>query len=290
MIKLFWNTHNQSKFSENNKESTSYIWGTYHKKNSDKWIYEILKKVKYSLIDNEKDLKSNDILIIVDSSIENKIKKYNELKLICSKIFLFHLGDETGIFDFSQVYKNCNYVWRTFCSNKYFSNDKVQCIPIGYKSGISSKSSQNRKYKWSFIGTPHKSSRHDLLYQFSHIKEFYSYKTEKFNVKPIPVEEMSKILSFTEFLPCPNGFVHPETYRLYEALECGCIPIVENAYKYYERLFPGNPFVKVDKWIEATPIMKGWSNEQISIKRNECINWWNKYKIEMQEFIKNKIV
>ena len=290
MIKLFWNTHNQPKFSENNKDSNNYIWGIYHKENSDKWIYEILKKVKYSIIDNEKDLESDDILIIVDSSIENKIKKYNELKLICSKIFLFHLGDEAGILDFSPVYKNCNYVWRAFCSNKYFNNQQVKCIPIGYKSGISKKSVQNRKYKWAFIGTPHKSSRHDLLYQFSHINKFYSYKTERFNLKPISVVEMSKILSSTEFLPCPNGFVHPETYRLYEALQCDCIPIVENAYKYYERLFPGNPFIKVDKWIEAAPIMKGWSNEQIRSKQNECINWWNKYKIEMQEFIKNKII
>ena len=290
MIKLFWNTHNQPKLSENNKDSTNYIWGAYHKKNSDEWIYEILKKVKYSIIDNEQDLETDDILIIVDSSIENKIKKYNELKIICSKIFLFHLGDETGILDYSPVYKNCDYVWRTFCSNKYFSNEQVKCIPIGYKSGISSKSLQNRKYKWAFIGTAHKSSRHDLLYHFSHIKKFYSYKTEKFNLKLIPVKEMSKILSLTEFLPCPNGFVHPETYRLYEALECGCIPIVENAYKYYERLFPGNPFIKIDKWIEAVPTIKGWSNEQISSKRNECVNWWNKYKNEMQEFIKNKIV
>ena len=197
MIKLFWNTHNQNKLSENDKDSANYIWGVYHKKNSDKWIYEILKKVKYTIIDNEKDLESDDILIIVDSSIENKIKKYNQLKLICSKIFLFHLGDETGILDFSPVYKNCDYVWRTFCSNKYFSNGQVKCIPIGYKSGISSKSTQNRKYKWAFIGTPHKSSRHDLLYQLSHIKEFYSYKTEKFNLNPISAEKMSKILSST---------------------------------------------------------------------------------------------
>ena len=124
MIKLFWNTHNLKKTVTidnkiKKKEAIDYKWGIYHKENSDKWIYEILKKVKYSIIDDEKDLESDDVLIIVDSSIENKIKKYNELKLICSKIFLFHLGDETGILDFSPVYKNCNYVWRTFCSNKY---------------------------------------------------------------------------------------------------------------------------------------------------------------------------
>ena len=55
---------------------------------------------------------------------------------------------------------------------------------------------------------------------------------------------MRKILSSTEFIPCPNGFFHPETYRVYEALECECIPIVENAFKYYDRLFPNNPFIK----------------------------------------------
>ena len=289
MIKLFWNTHNQSQFSEKKEKSTDYIWGAYHKRNSDKWIYEILKKTKYTIIKNENELESGDTLIIIDSSIENKIKQYEKFKLICSNIFLFHLGDESGMLDFSPVYKNCNYVWRTFCSNKYFTNEKIKCIPIGYKSGITDKLVQKRNYKWAFIGTPHKSSRHDLLHQFSHIKEFYTYKTQKFNVKPISVEEMNKILSSTDFIPCPNGFVHPETYRLYEALECGCIPIVENAYKYYDRLFPGNPFIKIDKWKDAVPMIQNWNTEQINTKRKECITWWNKYKSEIQEFVQNKI-
>ena len=34
------------------------------------------------------------------------------------------------------VYDNCNYVLRPFCSSKYFNNEKVKCIPIGYKSGV----------------------------------------------------------------------------------------------------------------------------------------------------------
>jgi len=100
---------------------------------------------------------------------------------------------------------------------------------------------------------------------------------------------MSEALSSTEFLPCPNGFFHPETYRLYEALECGCIPIVENAYKYYDRLFPENPFLKVDKWYDAKSILTGWDNEQIGKKRNECSNWWNQQKEKIQDDIKDKI-
>ena len=59
MIKLFWNTHNQKKPNSpdkkiREKEELDYGWGQYHKKNSDKWIYEILKEVKYDIIDSEK--------------------------------------------------------------------------------------------------------------------------------------------------------------------------------------------------------------------------------------------
>ena len=295
MIKLFWNTHNQRKSNSDDKkikkkEEMDYEWGLYHKTNSDKWIYEILKKVKYNIIENETNLEKEDTLIIVDSSVEKKTELYTKLKLICSKIFLLHLGDESGEYDSSTVYENCNHIWRTFCSNKYFENSKVKCIPIGYKSGVLNKQKNNRKYKWAFTGTPHKSSRHDLLFQFSGIEPFFCHKTQKFDQKIISVDEMSEVLSLTEFIPCPNGFFHPETYRVYEALECGCIPIVEKAYKYYDRLFPTNPFLKVDMWAEAKPIIKGWGNDQIKLKRDECRIWWSNLKNELQKSIKDKVI
>ena len=294
MIKLFWNTHNQKKSKTNDKklikeEEQDYGWGIYHKKNSDKWIYEILKKVKYTIVQSIINLEKDDTLIIVDSSVGKKNDLYSKLKLICSRIFLFHLGDEAGSHNVSQIYNSCTYIWRTFCSNKYFNNSKVKCIPIGYKSGVLNKKINTRKYKWAFTGTPHKTSRHDLLFQFSDIKPFFCHKTQQFDKKIISVDEMSKVLSATEFLPCPNGFVHPETYRLYEALECGCIPIVETAYNYYDRLFPNNPFIKINKWSDARYIIKGWNNSQIELKKEECQTWWNECKIEIKDFIKRKI-
>ena len=297
MIKLFWNTHNQTKINTKEKDQKiiqkldrDHIWGEYHKKNSNLWIYEILKKVKYNTIEHETELEKDDVLIIVDSSIEEKNELYTKLKLICSKVFLFHLGDESGHYDLSPIYEKCNYVWRTFCSNKYFVSDNIRCLPIGYKTGVLDKQKKNRKYKWAFVGTPHKSSRHDLLFQFSEIQPSFCYKTEKFDRKIISADEMSEALSLTEFMPCPNGFVHPETYRLYEALECGCIPIVETTYQYYDRLFPNNPFIKVNKWSDAKPIIKGWEKDQIQQKKKECEIWWVKHKDDIQNFIKNKII
>jgi len=289
MIKLFWNTHNQRNNPED-KEDRDLIWGEYHRDYSNKWIHEILNKIQFKSIKNEKELDNNDTLIIVDSSVEKKVAFYTKLKLLCSKIFLIHLGDETGIYDLYPIYNNCNHVWRTFCSGRYFNNKKVDCFPIGYKAGVETNiNSKERKYKWAFIGTPHKSSRHDLLFQLSNIQPSFSYKTKKFNKKILNVKEMTGILSQTEFIPCPNGFVHPETYRVYEALECGCIPIVENAYNYYDRLFPNNPFIKIDKWKDAKEIINRWTKNQIKKKREECELWWLKYKENIQESVKIKL-
>ena len=292
MIKLLWNTHNPTKLNPTIPKSevaVNIAWGNYHKKNSDKWIFEILNKVKFKLIDNINEIENEDILIIVDSSIETKIDFYNKLNLLCSKIFLIHLGDEPGLHNFSNIYNNCKYIWRTFCSSKYFDNDRVSCLPIGYKSGTFFDKKKINIYKWTFIGTPHRSSRHDILFQLSEIKPSFVHKTSKFNEKIIEVEKMREILSSTEFVPCPNGFFHPETYRLYEALECESIPIVENAFRYYDRLFPGNPFIKVDRWIEAKEIIQKWSVDQIKEKRVECKNWWENYKNQLQENILNKV-
>jgi len=293
MIKLLWNTHNQNKYNpkeHDQKDLADYNWGIYHKKNSDQWIFNILSKVTFESINSERDLKKGDVLILVDSSVEKKGELYIKLRSLCSKMFLIHLGDESGSNDLTSIYNNFNFVWRSFCLNKFFNNKSVSCLPIGYKSGVSYRKQENeKKYKWAFIGTPHRSSRHDILFQFSDLKPAFCHKTSKFNVKIIDVDQMSKILSSTDFIPCPNGFFHPETYRVYEALECECIPIVENAFKYYDRLFPQNPFLKIDKWIDAKPIINGWSRNQINRKREECKLWWNNYKIQLQKNILNKI-
>ena len=73
------------------------------KKNYISWL---LKKIEYKIIENEQNVEKSDILIVVDSNPEKKIQLYNKLKLNCSKIFLLHLGDESGAHNLPQVYKN----------------------------------------------------------------------------------------------------------------------------------------------------------------------------------------
>jgi hypothetical protein len=56
MIKLLWNTHkltNNQINQNDSQDATNYVWwGAYHKKNSDKWIFEILENIQYKLIED----------------------------------------------------------------------------------------------------------------------------------------------------------------------------------------------------------------------------------------------
>ena len=148
MIKLFWNTQNQIPPTSKNsydENVINYNWGIYHKKNSDKWIYYILDKIKFEIIQKGTDINNGDSLVIIDSSVEKKKEFYTKLRLICSKIFLIHLGDESNRYDPSQIYNNCDFIWRAFCSNRYFNKEKISCLPIGYKSGVMFKDSNKKK-------------------------------------------------------------------------------------------------------------------------------------------------
>ena len=79
MIKLLWNTQNQivpkpsdSKYKE---LSRNHIWGVYHKNNSEKWILEVLNKIKFKKITNENEIDNDNEKDIQSSKSKPKRKK-----------------------------------------------------------------------------------------------------------------------------------------------------------------------------------------------------------------------
>ena len=287
MIKLLWNT------SRHQDDAFELTWGKYHEESSKDWIFFLLQDVKYTLINDEKELNKEDILIIVDSGIHFKEHFYQTVKKQAKKIFLFHINDEHLDKRTKPIYEYFDYIWRTCCSPAYFLNDKVKCIPPGFKSGFKQKLDINKKreFKWCFFGTQHKSSRQDMNFQLGEIKPNFINKIDKFadKKKSLTANEMEKIFLNTNFAPCPAGFFHPESYRIYEALQCGAIPIVESVYNYFDNIYPNNPMIKIKRWTEAKEIVDNWSDDKILIKRKECFKWWSEYLLEHKNFIYKKI-
>ncbi len=87
--------------------------------------------------------------------------------------------------------------------------------------------------------------------------------------------------------PCPSGPATPDSFRLYEALEAGCVPLADmtapGAYPergYWDMVLPGAPFEQVAYWHEVekyiAAALHGWPR-----KAAECQAWWVRHKRRM---------
>ena len=283
-MKLLWNT---------NKNINSF-WGNYHFINSTSWIYTIIEQTKYEIIDHVNKIDEKDQLIIIDSQLSIKKELYEKLSKKCSSIYLIHLGDEGGTEDTNLVYNYCKHVWRTFGLPKYFNNEKITCIPIGYKSrpNFQNKEIIKRKFLWSFMGTIHGASRYDLIHQNQNLKPNFINKTSSFaSGESLDSEKYYEILYDSIFIMVPHGYIHPESYRLYETLEAGCVPIIENPHNFYDNFLPKNPLIKINLWKESSEIIKKLFNDKNKLKEksNEINLWWKNYKKNLQNQFKSKI-
>ena len=89
------------------------------------------------------------------------------------------------------------------------------------------------------MGTIHGASRFDLIHQNKNIKPNFINITKKFGGEnTMSSKDYYNVLNNCCFSLVPHGYLHPETYRLYESLECGSIPIIENPYNFFNNFLP----------------------------------------------------
>jgi len=287
-MKLLWNTNKNLPVGSNLGEERTIFWGNYHFVNSYPWILNLLSKLEIEIINDTQNLNENESLIIVDHMISTKESFYFDLSNKVKKIFLIHLGDEGGAEKKDLVYSLCEHIWRTFSLPMFKNFKNVTSIPIGYKCDpIKDKINiLKRNYKWSFLGTTHGSSRYDLLNKHKNIMPNFINLTEDFSgKKSMDTNDYYKILNNSIFAPIPHGYFHPETYRLYEALETGCIPIIENPFKFFDNFLPNNPLPSVNSWEDSSTIIKKYleNKKDIEILGNKINDWWTQHKENLKE-------
>lgn len=88
--------------------------------------------------------------------------------------------------------------------------------------------------------------------------------------------------------PCPSGPATPDSFRLYEALEAGCVPLADitapGTYPnrgYWEMVAPGAPFETVAYWHDVekyiATALHNWPRMAA-----ECSAWWQQHKRRMR--------
>jgi len=147
------------------------------------------------------------------------------------KVGLIHLSDEFGSAPV-HIYDHADFVFRNYYRRAALCRRNCRYFGLGYKSGFRQSLIQRpigeRRYKWSFAGQP-KSSRASMLNQANAIPGGHYHLTKTWDDPDgLDTAEYAGLLSDTVFALCPRGNLSVDCFRLYEALEAGAIPIVED--------------------------------------------------------------
>lgn len=94
------------------------------------------------------------------------------------------------------------------------------------------------------------------------------------------------------FALCPKGWWNLDSFRIYEALECGAIPIVEKEpLDYFSEFYGPHPFLTVANWEEAPALVKNLIDhpEELEQKQKDCYKWWTAYKTKLKHEVADVI-
>ncbi len=203
-------------------------------------------------------------------------------------------GDEEATFDWRAI-RHPRMKVRVMMPRMGLHDDASHTVH-GYcpdtRSALRKCGQQTRDIDYSFCGQVNHIRRTECKTAADQLKADYPSAvvigTETFAAKALEYDEYMKIMARSKIVLCPSGIESPDSFRLYEALEAGCIPIVDafstkNPHPgYWKYLFGSDiPFPIVNNWRELPDILPNLLANYQEIS-SRCFGWWQLRKKELK--------
>lgn len=201
----------------------------------------------------------------IDNGLNLYLRKYKSLNF---KYILLHLSNEILNHN-CDYYDDSEHVFR-FYYDQNIKKTNVTTLPLGFVSGYMNTTnninlSEKRDILVTFIGQV-KSDRHLLINSISNIQNKFLHITNKWNCPTcLSSNEVIEIYKKTLFIPCPMGWCNPDSLRIFEALEWGCIPIIKkyDGIDYFKYIFGEHPLPLINDWSEITELINKLTHENL---------------------------
>lgn len=168
-------------------------------------------------------------------------------------------------------------------------HDAYRWLPVGPTphSILGDLEDDGRRHAWSFAGQITHPRRLELEAVLQRRELGYFLPTKGFT-QGLPPDDYRRLLVHTKIVPCPSGPATVDTFRLYEALDAGCVPIVETDTPdrrmpgYWPRLFgPGCPIPVVESWYQLDADLPRLLAEWDTLSK-EVRSWWLDWRTDLR--------
>lgn len=151
---------------------------------------------------------------------------------------------------------------------------------------------QPKKYLWSFVGQVQNPFRQACVEQlekdkakgFLQIVEYFGGEGKN----GMDYQEYLNIMCQSKYVICPAGSMCVDSFRLYEAILCGAVPITDRRaprdpknFNYWNAVLPGHEVVYVDDWSEFLKVMEVL--ERYTIPASVRNRWYFRYVDELEK-------
>lgn len=190
----------------------------------------------------------------------------------------------------------CQFVARNYVHPLVVSHPKVLTFPLGWVNGFYQYTHEFRKNPaskrsnvWSFAGSL-KADRQVAIGEMAKLMPFQLNIFEFFHdPNHLTPENYAFNLSNSKFAIAPMGGCNIDSFRIYEALQCGSIPVVMDQHQgfnihpnYWHAIFRQEapmPFVVASTWAEAADKVKLILDEgRVDEVQDQCVSFWDRWK------------
>jgi hypothetical protein len=278
------------------------LWQSNRKAISEEaWIHELLDGFEITDIDDRNYKRFiNNAIVVIDADVYNHLDYFKKLQAMNYTCGFILLGDER--YGTPQSFHNyIPFVFRNYWHKEYARWDNVHFFPLGYISGFKHynpdqvKTSAQREYLWSFAGQiVQKPTRKAMIAAMKNVPNYHIHEIFAYHgPNSLPVDEYQELLLNTIFVPCPTGWINLDSFRVYEALECGCIPIVEKKpLDYFGKYFGNHPFLVIESWDQAPTLIAEVLADPVRLeeRRLACHQWWLMHKDAVKKELRDTIM
>ncbi|MCQ2181893.1 MAG: hypothetical protein MJY89_00590 [Bacteroidales bacterium] len=228
------------------------------------------------------NLKSDRDRIIVYSSNRRRLRPDN----VNENDVIVHLSNENLRYNYCFLSRK-NIVLRSYY-NPFIFRKQCYAIPLGWQTGFGNKESivgMHDKYCCSFIGQI-KGYRKPMADAFKDFPQSFLRFNAGWAANGLTNEQVQAIYLDSAFALLPFGTIHPDTIRIMEVLEWGCIPVSIEflGEDYFKYIYGDHPFIIGKDWEDAKiKVQELWNDkETLARKREEVESWYREYKINLK--------
>jgi hypothetical protein len=189
---------------------------------------------------------------------------------------------------------NCVFLARNYAHPGVLNHPKAFIFGLGWRNDFEkyanpSLKASERELAWGFAGSL-KTDRKKALETLEKLQPYETHIFKEFNdPQYLTPKRYAELLNNCVFAPAPCGGASNDSFRIYEALEAGVIPVVlkndtslQIEPSYWHAVFRGEttlPFVVADTWDEAALMARVvLESGRVDLVQESCMYFWKHWK------------